>query len=96
MNRINRLKNEFEKSSNDEGDGLTTAADNGGPNDNKIEKKIDNDRPGNTYRKGKDLTRQVAEEKSAAKLFSLNLISNKFKSNDLEALKGKKRASALL
>nr|XP_050861178.1 protein ABHD18 isoform X2 [Vespula vulgaris] len=87
MNRINRLKNEFEKSSNDEGDGLTTAADNGGPNDNKIEKKIDNDRPGNTYRKGKDLTRQVAEEKSAAKLFSLNLISNKFKSNDLEALK---------
>nr|XP_050861183.1 protein ABHD18 isoform X7 [Vespula vulgaris] len=90
MNRINRLKNEFEKSSNDEGDGLTTAADNGGPNDNKIEKKIDNDRPGNTYRKGKDLTRQVAEEKSAAKLFSLNLISNKFKSNDLEALKDAK------
>ncbi|XP_043678703.1 protein ABHD18 isoform X9 [Vespula pensylvanica] len=88
MNRINRLKNEFEKSSNDdEGDGVTTAADNGGPNDDKIENKIDKNRPGNTYRKGKDLTRQVAEEKSAAKLFSLNLISNKFKSNDLEALK---------
>ncbi|XP_043678701.1 protein ABHD18 isoform X7 [Vespula pensylvanica] len=91
MNRINRLKNEFEKSSNDdEGDGVTTAADNGGPNDDKIENKIDKNRPGNTYRKGKDLTRQVAEEKSAAKLFSLNLISNKFKSNDLEALKDAK------
>ncbi|KAL2731450.1 protein ABHD18 isoform X6 [Vespula squamosa] len=89
MNRINRLKNEFEKS-NDVGNGLTTAANNGGASDNKIENKIDNNCLGSTYRKGKgnDLMRQVAEEKSAAKLFSLNLISNKFKSNDLEALKG--------
>lgn len=96
MNRVNRLKNEFGKISNDEGDGVRTAGKDRGTNDNKIEdkieKKIDKNRLDSTYGKCKDndLMRQVAEEKSAAKLFSLNLISNKFKSNDLEALKGKK------
>lgn len=32
---------------------------------------------------------QIAEEKAAAKIFPLNLISNKFKSKDPNALKGK-------
>lgn len=96
MNRVNRLKNEFGKSK-DEGDCLRTAGKDRGANDNKIEDKVENKIDKNcldsTYVKSKDndLMRQVAEEKSAAKLFSLNLISNKFKSNDLEALKGKKR-----
>ncbi|XP_046833640.1 protein ABHD18 isoform X1 [Vespa crabro] len=93
MNRINRLKNEFRKS-NDEEDGLITSGDDAGPNDNKIndkiENEIDNNCLDNAYKrsKGNDMMRQVAEEKSAAKLFSLNLISKKFKSNDLEAPKG--------
>lgn len=32
---------------------------------------------------------QIDEEKAAAKLFPLNLISNRFKSSDADALKGK-------
>lgn len=35
------------------------------------------------------LQRQIAEEKAAAKIFPLNLISNRFKSKDPNILKGK-------
>ncbi|XP_014614167.1 PREDICTED: uncharacterized protein C4orf29 homolog isoform X2 [Polistes canadensis] len=83
MNRINKLKEELKKT-DEKKENLTVEKD-GKANNN-----IDNKSLDDTHQKNKDnnLIGQAAEEKSTAKLFSLNLISSKLKSNDFEALKG--------
>ncbi|XP_043487647.1 protein ABHD18 isoform X5 [Polistes fuscatus] len=83
MNRINRLKEELKKT-DERKENLTIEKDGKANNNN-----IDNNSLDDTRRKnkGNNLIGQAAEEKSTAKLFSLNLISNKLKSNDFEALK---------
>ncbi|XP_014614166.1 PREDICTED: uncharacterized protein C4orf29 isoform X1 [Polistes canadensis] len=82
MNRINKLKEELKKT-DEKKENLTVEKD-GKANNN-----IDNKSLDDTHQKNKDnnLIGQAAEEKSTAKLFSLNLISSKLKSNDFEALK---------
>lgn len=84
MNRINKLKEELKKT-DEKKENLTVEKDGKANNNN-----IDNKSLDDTHQKNKDnnLIGQAAEEKSTAKLFSLNLISSKLKSNDFEALKG--------
>lgn len=84
MKRVDKLQREF-KENNDDNNKLyvnsTNSADNG--NDNNISTE------GESKNENNQLQRQIAEEKAAAKIFPLNLISNRFKAKDPNALKGK-------
>lgn len=86
MTRINKLKQEFGKMSSQT---YGCATENNNENINNNNNKVNNNFEDNMYQNNNnDLMHQVAEEKSAAKMFPLNLISSKFKSNDPEAIKG--------
>ena len=81
MSRLNRLKTESKKSN----EILDNANDS---------KKLNN--PDCTSRetekiikKGEEVNEQIAEEKEAAKIVPLNLISKRFKNADSDTLKGK-------
>lgn len=84
MKRVNKLKKEFNESNEDNnaiGDAISTnSIDNRRNIDVSIECESKND--------SNQLQHQIAEEKAAAKIFPLNLISNRFKSKDPNSLKG--------
>jgi len=83
MKRVDKLRKEYKNKNNDNNmiaENGTNPIDNNGYN--KISVK-DRNKNGNGQ-----LQCQIAEEKEAAKIFPLNLISNRFKSNS-NTLKGK-------
>lgn len=86
MQRVDKLKEESNESYNDNNTVVDTR---NGTNS------INNNSDNNTSAKcestneSNQLQCQIAEEKADAKIFPLNLISNKFKSKDSYALKGK-------
>lgn len=84
MKRINKLREESKESNGDNnttGDAISTNSTNNHSNINvSIECESKND--------SNQLQCQIAEEKAAAKIFPLNLISNRFKPKDPNALKG--------
>ncbi|XP_018305563.1 protein ABHD18 isoform X2 [Mycetomoellerius zeteki] len=86
MKRVNKLKKEFNESNEDNnaiGDAISTnSIDNRRNIDVSIECESKND--------SNQLQHQIAEEKAAAKIFPLNLISNRFKSKDPNSLKDNK------
>lgn len=90
LNRINKLKKEFVKT-NGETNNPRTEINNGNVNNNNTTNNnndMKNNIEGNICQNNNNnLIHQVANEKIAAKLFPLHLISNKFKTNDPEALK---------
>lgn len=86
MNRVNELKNESKGNNADNNQTINNL-------DNTNSVNIDNDNNVSTKSESKDesnqLQCQIAEEKAAAKIFPLSLISNRFKSKDPDTLKGK-------
>lgn len=86
MKRVDRLRRESNKNNEDNTRAIT---------DTKSTKPIinnnDNNIPTESESKSDNLQlqHQIAEEKAAARIFPLNLISNRFKSKDPNALKGK-------
>lgn len=85
MKRIDKLRKESEESCKDNN---TVDMKNGtnsinNISDNNISIKCESENENN------QLQCQIAEEKAAAKIFPLSLISNKFKPKDPNALKGK-------
>ena len=80
MTRIDRLKFESKKSNEEQMTGKDSGKLNNCDNTHNKSDKI---------QKKKVENEQVAEEKAAADLFPLNLISNRFKNADSESLKGK-------
>ncbi|EZA47142.1 hypothetical protein X777_16607 [Ooceraea biroi] len=92
MKRVNKLRKEYnnEKTNKDN----NTVAENGTNSiDNIDNNKIDNNdnkisAQSEDKSENNKLQHQIAEEKAAAKIFPLNLISNRFKSKDPNTLKG--------
>lgn len=85
MNRVDKLREES-KESNEDNNIMSNAI-----STNSIDNRSDinittEDKPKND---SGSLQRQITEEKAAAKIFPLNLISNRFKTKDLNALKGR-------
>lgn len=91
MERVDKLRTET-KISNE---------DNNSTNDAISTNSIDNRSVVNVITEGESknnssqLQCQIAEEKAAAKIFPLNLISNRFKPKDPQALKGKLQLHAI-
>lgn len=91
MNRVDKLRKESKESNGDNntaGDAISTNSVNNRSDINvsiKYESKNDSNQ----------LQRQIAEEKAAAKIFPLNLISNRFKPKDPNALKGTDQSHAI-
>lgn len=86
MNRVNKLRKESSESNKDNTTividaNSTNSTDNINDNNIFVESRSKN--------RNSQLQRQIAEEKAAAKIFPLNLISNRFKSKDPNTLKGK-------
>ncbi|XP_014478918.1 PREDICTED: uncharacterized protein C4orf29 homolog isoform X2 [Dinoponera quadriceps] len=86
MNRVDKLRRESNGSNRDN---TRTVVDANSTNS------INNISDNNIFESGpknanNQLQRQIAEEKAAAKIFPLNLISNRFKSKDLNVLKDNK------
>lgn len=85
MKRINKLRKESEENCKDNNivdmKNDTNSINNN--SDNNISAKYE------SKNENSQLQRQIAEEKAAAKIFPLNLISNKFKPKDPNTLKGK-------
>jgi len=84
MTRVDKLRKEYKNKDNRDNNIIAindkNLMDNNG--DNKISIK-------NLNKNGNgQLQRQIAEEKAAAKIFPLNLITNRFKSKESNTLKG--------
>lgn len=80
MKRVDKLRKEYNTK---EEDGRNSM-------DNNSDKTISKDKESRSD--NGQLQRQIAEEKAAARVFPLNLISSRFKSKDPNVLKGKSRA----
>ncbi|XP_012523375.1 protein ABHD18 isoform X4 [Monomorium pharaonis] len=78
MKRVDKLREESDESNKDNTTGDTIST-------NSTDNRIDNNESKNS---NNQLRYQIAEEKAAAKIFPLNLISNRFKPKDSNALKG--------
>lgn len=82
MKRVDKLQREFKETDDNKFHvNSTNSAENGNDNNSSTECESKNE---NSL-----LQCQIAEEKAAAKIFPLNLISNRFKPKDPNALKGK-------
>lgn len=91
---MDKLRKESDENDNDNTRGATTKANS--------TNSIDNDNGDNNVpveiefkNEGSQLQRQIAEEKAAAKIFPLNLISNRFKAKDSNVLKGESNSFKL-
>lgn len=86
MKRVDKLRKESEedyKDNNTLGDTENGTNSINNNSNNNISAKYESKNESN------QLQQQIAEEKAAAKIFPLNLISNKFKPKDPNTLKGK-------
>jgi len=84
MKRVDKLRKESKESNEDNnttGDTISTNSINDVNHDVNISTEWES-------KNDSQLQHQIAEEKAAAKIFPLNLISNRFKSKDPNALKG--------
>jgi len=84
MKRINKLRNEFNKSNEDNNTIDDAVSSNSIDNRSDINVSLECE----SKTDSNQLQHQIAEEKAAARIFPLNLISNRFKSKDPNALKG--------
>ncbi|XP_020280839.1 protein ABHD18 isoform X2 [Pseudomyrmex gracilis] len=85
MKRVDKLQKDLKENNNDNNKfhvNSTNSTNNG--NDNNISTEYE------SKNENSQLQRQIAEEKAAAKIFPLNLISNRFKPKDPNALKDNK------
>ncbi|XP_018353516.1 PREDICTED: protein ABHD18 isoform X2 [Trachymyrmex septentrionalis] len=86
MKRINKLRNEFNKSNEDNNTIDDAVSSNSIDNRSDINVSLECE----SKTDSNQLQHQIAEEKAAARIFPLNLISNRFKSKDPNALKDNK------
>ncbi|XP_011055351.1 PREDICTED: uncharacterized protein C4orf29 isoform X2 [Acromyrmex echinatior] len=84
MKRVNKLRKEFNESNEDNNTISDAISTNSIDNRNEINVSIESKNDSN------QLQYQIAEEKAAAKIFPLNLISNRFKSKNPNTLKDNK------
>jgi len=85
MKRVYKLREESKESNED--NNITSDAISTNSIDNRSDINITTENETKNY--SSQLQRQIAEEKAAAKIFPLNLISNRFKTKDPNALKGR-------
>lgn len=84
MTRVDKLRKESKQSNGDNNTTSDSISTNSIDNRNVTNVITENEPKNNSSQ----LQHQIAEEKAAAKIFPLNLISNRFKSKDPNALKG--------
>lgn len=85
MKRVDKLREESKESNED--NNITSDANSTNSIDNRSNINITTENE--SRNDSSQLQRQIAEEKAAAKIFPLNLISNRFKTKDPNALKGR-------
>lgn len=86
MNRVDKLRRESNESNRDNTHTVVDANSTNSTNNISDNNLFVEDK---SKTKNNQLKRQIEEEKAAAKMFPLNLISNRFKSKDPKSLKGK-------
>lgn len=91
MKRVYKLKKESKESNEDNNTTSDVISTNSIDNHNDINITTESE-----SKKGSNqLQYQIAEEKAAAKIFPLNLLSSRFKSKDPNALKGRYQSCAI-